>query len=372
MANRLIDYFAEIDDPRDARGVRHVLAEMMVIALCAVICGAEDWKSVAAFGQAKQGFFAERLRLPHGIPSRYTFERVFAALRPESLERCLMAWTRALVQLGAGEQLAVDGKSLRGSAQRAAGKTAVHLINVWAVNNELVFGQLACEAKSNEITAIPKLLELLDVQGITVTIDAEGCQQDIARTIHDGEGDYVLALKANQPTLHEEVRLLLDHAIASGGKDCPLHFHERTEGDHGRIETRRCWVTPYVDWFADREQWAGLRSFAAVECERTVGETTTCERRYFISSLPGTDAQALARAVRSHWDIENKLHWVLDVAFAEDDCRLRKGHGPENFSRLRRMALNLLRRENTVQLGIKNKRLLASWDHDYLLRLLSG
>lgn len=372
MANRLIDHFAEIEDPRDARGVRHLLAEMMVIALCAVICGAEDWKSVAAFGRAKQGFFAERLRLPHGIPSRYTFERVFAALRPEALERCLMAWTRALVQPGAGEQLAVDGKSLRGSAHRAAGKAAVHLINAWAVNNELVFGQLATEAKSNEITAIPKLLELLDLQGVTVTIDAEGCQKEIARTIHEGEGDYVLALKANQPTLHQEVNELLDDAIASGDKAIDLDFHQSTEGDHGRIETRRCWVTPQVGWFEDREQWAGLRSFAAVECERTVGDKTSCERRYFISSLPGTDAEALARAVRSHWGIENKLHWVLDVAFAEDDCRLRQGHGPENFSRLRRMALNLLRRETTAQLGIKNKRLLASWDHNYLLRLLSG
>lgn len=372
MANGLIDYFAEIEDPRDRRGVRHLLTEMMVIALAAVICGADDWNSVAAFGRAKQGFFAERLRLPHGIPSRFTFERVFAALRPEALERCLMTWTQALARQGAGEQLAVDGKSLRGSAHKAAGKSAIHLVSAWAVDNELVFGQLATEAKSNEITAIPRLLELLDLRETTVTIDAGGCHKHIAATVINGEGDYVLALKANQPTLHEEVKLFLDDAIARDAQDIALDFYQSTEGDHGRLETRRCWVTPKVDWFEDRHHWAGLRSFAAVECKRTVGGKTSCERRYFISSHDGASAEQIAQAVRNHWAIENKLHWVLDVAFGEDHSRLRKGHGPENFSRLRRTALNLLKRDRSAQLGIKNKRLVASWDHTYLLRLLSG
>ncbi len=345
---------------------------MMVIALLAVICGADDWTSVAAFGRAKRKWLKTFLVLPNGIPSHFTFERVFAALRPEALEQCFAEWVAELARSSAGRLVAIDGKTARGSFDRASNKAAIHMVSAWAAANELVFGQLATEAKSNEITAIPKLLELLDVDGATVTIDAEGCQKEIAAKIVAGGGDYVLALKANQSTMYEEVKLLFDEFIAKGFGDMAHDFFEQTDGDHGRIEIRRAWSISEVSWFQDRAQWAGLKSFAAVECERTVGDKTTCERRYFISSHDGTNANLIAQAVRSHWEIENKLHWVLDVAFGEDMRRLRKGHGAENFSRLCRMALNLLRREKTERLGIKNKRLLAGWDHDYLFKLLTG
>jgi len=370
MADSILEYFGEVPDPRRQAGRRHYLSDLLTIAICAVICGADDFSAIAEFGRAKRKWFKEFLRLPHGIASEDTFERVFARLDSDAFERCFLDWVQALAGRCEGELIAIDGKTLRRSFDRAAGKAAIHLVSAWAADNELVFGQLATEAKSNEITAIPRLLELLDLRGATVTIDAEGCQKAIARTIIEGGGDYVLALKANQPTLHDEVKLLLDAAIARGGKDTALHSHQSIEGDHGRIETRRCWVTPNVDWFEDRPHWAGLRSFAAVECERTVADKTTCERRYFISSLPGDDAALLARAVRSHWGIENKLHWALDVSFGEDQSRVRTGHAAENLSRVRRIALNLLKAETTLKRGIKTKRLRAGWDHDYLLRVL--
>lgn len=371
MGKTIGEHFQRLEDPRKRRGRRHLLSDLMVIALCAVICGADNWKAVSTFGRAKRKWFKSFLSLPHGIASHYTFERVFAALQPDGLERCFVEWVETLTATGR-ELVAVDGKTLRRSFDQAGDKAAIHMVSAWASANDLVFAQLATEEKSNEITAIPKLLELLDLQGNTVTIDAMGCQKEIARQIIAQGGDYLLALKGNQGTFHEEVTLFLDRAIEEQFSEIPHDFHEQTEKDHGRIETRRAWCTANVDWFEDRDQWPGLNSFAAVECERIVGEKTTCERRYFISSLAGFDAKETALAVRSHWGIENKLHWVLDVCFKEDDCRLRKGHGAENFSRLRRMALNLLKREKSEKLGIANKRLLAGWDHDYLLKLLTG
>jgi predicted transposase YbfD/YdcC len=244
------------------------------------------------------------------------------------------------------------------------------MVSALAAESGLCFGQLATEAKSNEITAIPKLLAMLDVEGATVTIDAMGCQKDIARKITDQGGDYVLALKENQETLYREAKLFLDEQIAAAKPGYPLYAHEEVDGDHGRVEIRRAWVTPAVDWFEDRELWAGLNGFAAVECERYVGDQVTCERRYFITSLPATDAASLARAVRGHWAVENKLHWVLDMSFQEDHSRIRKGHAAENFSRLRRIALNLLKQNTTRKCGIKIKRLRAGWDEQYLCQIL--
>ncbi len=348
-----------------------MLPDILVIAICAVICGADSWPEVAAFGRAKAKWFKTFLALPHGTPSRSTFERVFAMLRPESLEACLARWTRALAHASPEPLIAIDGKTLRRSFDRANGKAAIHMISAWAASNRLCFGQLATDAKSNEITAIPRLLELLDLAGVTVTIDAMGCQKAIARQIAAQGGNYVLALKDNQATLHEEVKLFLDEQIAARRKPFTLHAHQEADGGHGRVEIRRTWVTPEVEWFEDRQTWPGLKSFAAVECERTADGKTSTERRYFISSLDGGDAVTIARAVRNHWGIENNLHWSLDMAFNEDQSRMRRGHSAENFSRLRRMALNLLTHENTEKLGIKGKRLMASWDHDYLLKLLT-
>lgn len=370
MAGTITEHFAALPDPRRQAGRRHYLSDVLTVAICAVICGAEEWSTMAEFGRSKETWFKSFLRLPHGIPSEDTFARVFAALEPEAFERCFITWINTLAGPSKGELIAIDGKTLRRSFDRASNKAAIHMVSAWASANELCLGQLATDGKSNEITAIPRLLELLGLEGATVTIDAEGCQKTIAEKIVQQGGDYVLALKANHPTMHEEVKLFLDDAISRDCKDIAHDFHESVEKGHGRIETRRVWVSTEVAWFEDRAQWAGLKGFAAVECERDVNGKASCERRYFISSLVGGNAEAIGHAVRSHWGIENKLHWALDVSFCEDQSRVRTGRAAENLSRLRRIALNLLKAETTLKRGIKTKRLKAGWEHDYLLRVL--
>ncbi len=370
MAGTITEHFADLPDPRRQAGRRHYLSDLFTLAICAVICGADEWSTMAEFGRSKEGWFKSFLRLPHGIPSEDTFARVFAALEPEAFERCFLSWVKALAGSSKGELIAIDGKTLRRSFDRADKKAAIHMVSAWVAHNNFCFGQLATDAKSNEIKAIPRLLELLELEGATVTIDAMGCQKKIAGQIVEQGGDYVLALKGNQGTLYEEVKLFLDQGIGTDFKGIEHDFDEQTDGGHGRIEIRRTWVTREVDWFEDRAQWPGLRSFAAVECERTAGEKTSCERRYFISSLDGTNAEMIAQAVRTHWRIENSLHWALDVSFGEDQSRVRKGRAAENFSRLRRIALILLKAETTLKRGIKTKRLKAGWEHDYLLRVL--
>jgi len=366
-------YFSGLPDPRCRRGRRHRLDELVIIAVLAVICCTDNWQEVAQFAWAKRKWLKTFLELPHGIPSHDTFGRVFAAIEPEAFERCFLAWIRALAKGRPGELIAIDGKTLRHSFDRASGKAAIHMISAWSSANGLVFGQLATEAKSNEITAIPKLLELLDVRGAVVSIDAMGCQREIARKIVENGGDYIFSLKGNQSTMRDEVAWWLDHAIAGQVREASLDHHEQSTKGHGRLESRQVWCTEQVDWFADRDQWAGLSSLIAVDGQRQWADgRIEKERRYFISSLQGIDAKTLGRLIRNHWQVENSLHWSLDVSFNEDASRIRNGYAAENFSRLRRIALNLLKRETTEKVGIKVKRLRAGWDEDYLLKVLTA
>jgi len=368
----LLRFFQDLPDPR-AANARHRLVDIMAIALMAVLSKAQDWIEVEAWGLANELWLATFLDLPHGIPSHDTFSRVFARLAPQTFEGVFRAWMNALQKASDGQLIAIDGKTLRRSFQVAGAKSAVHMVSAWAPLNHVVLGQLATEAKSNEITAIPKLLKLLDLKGATVTIDAMGCQKEIARQIVKAGGHYLLAIKDNQPTLHEGVKFLFDEAIAHGFESLARALHQEVEADHGRMETRRCWSTREVAWFQDRAQWEGLGSFVCVECAREVmGGQTSTERRYYISSHNGQDAAFLAQAVRAHWGIENRLHWCLDMCFQEDQCRVRQGHGAQNLSRLRRIALNLLRRNQTRKGSLKTKRFLCSCDRQFLLDVLLG
>ena len=370
----LTDRFASLKDPRTGRAKRHQLIDVIVIAICAVICGADSWVDVEMFGKAKKDWLSRLLELPNGIPSHDTFGRIFAMLDPVQFESCFMEWVEAVNEVMEGQVVAIDGKTIRRSHDRQAGKSAVHMVSAWASANHLVLGQIKVDDHSNEITAIPELLGALDVSGCTVTIDAIGCQKEIATTITDRGADYVLALKQNQPQLYDDVTEMFDHARRAGFSDLPHHFCETVGKGHGRIEKRRCWAVSdpdHLDYVNDHNQWSGLKSLAMVESERTENGKTSTQTRYYISSLPN-DARMLLSSVRTHWGIENSVHWVLDVAFGEDASRVRQGNAAENLSVLRRMALNMLKAETTSQGGVAAKRKRAGWDEDYLLLVLAN
>lgn len=364
--------FADLPDPRSTHGQRYPLDAIITIAICGVICGAEDWVAVAAFGRAKADWFGTFLDLPGGTetPTHDTFARVFARLDPDAFERCFRVWTAGLAGELAGT-VSVDGKTLRRSFDRAAGKAAIHMVSVWAGEHGLVFGQVAVDEKSNEITAIPKLLELLDLKGLTVTIDAMGCQKEIAETIARKGGDYVLAVKDNQPTLHADLARVFERADRQGWRGESHDTHEELDKDHGRLERRVTTITWDPRDLIEACGWAGTRCLVRVRRERTIGDETTTTVHHFITSMDTRRADRLAEAVRAHWGVENQLHWRLDVVFHEDQSRLRTGHGAQNMSRLRRIALNVLQHDTSEKMGVKNKRLMAGWDHRYLLRLLA-
>ena len=351
----LVAHFRRLPDPRVRRTRRHALVDILVITLCAVICGADDWVAVAQFGHAKRKWFRGFLTLRHGVPSHDTFGRVFAALDPEAFKAAFLAWVQTVAQLLPGEVIAVDGKTLRRTFDTASTKAAIHMVSAWATTQGLCLGQMQTDAKSNEITAIPKLLEVLALAGRVVTIDAMGCQTAIARTIQAKGGDYVLSLKGNQTRLHEDIVTFFADAQARDFRDLAHTTAETVDGDHGRIEIRRAWATDDVAWLTDRRRWAGLRSVLRVDSERTVGPHTSRESRFFISSL-APDAAHLARIVRGHWAIENGLHWTLDVALRQDHTRIRTGHAPENLAILHHLALNLLTQERSATIGLPPSR----------------
>jgi predicted transposase YbfD/YdcC len=367
------DHFAALSDPRSAHAPhqRHELIDILVIAVCAVICGADGWEDIEEYGKAQAEWLAQVLDLPHGIPGHDTFRRVLSRLDPEELTECFIAWTGALSDLCGGDIVAIDGKTLRHSFDRAASKTAIHMVSAWANANRLVLGQVKVDDKSNEITAIPKLIKMLDLAGATVTIDAMGCQKEIAKVITDQEADYVLALKENHPTLYDEVTLFFEDGKATDFAEIDHEYHETVDGDHGRIETRRYWITSDIEWLGAKASWSNLQSIGMVESCREMGDKVESETRYFLTSVP-CDGVRFAQAVRQHWGIENSLHWVLDVSFDEDACRIRKDKGAQTFSVLRHIALNLLRRESSHKRGIKARRKRAGWDRGYLLRVLTG
>ena len=368
-----LEHFASLSDPRSfhAPNQRHELLDILVIAVCAVICGAEGWEDIEEYGKAQADWFAEFLDLPNGIPSHDTFRRVLSRLDPDELTKAFVSWTTTLSDLSGGEIVAIDGKTLRHSYDQAAAKKAIHMVSAWADGNRLVLGQVKVDDKSNEITAIPKLLKMLDLTGATVTIDAMGCQKEIAQVISDQGADYVLALKKNHSTLYEDVTLFLDDARATDFAEVDVDYHETVDGDHGRIETRRYWITADIDWLGAKASWANLQSVGLVESRREIGEQVQIERRYYLVSLPA-DAVRFGDAVRRHWGVENELHWVLDVSFNEDACRIRKDQGAQTFSVLRHIALNLLKRESSHKRGIKARRKRAGWDRDYLLQILTS
>jgi predicted transposase YbfD/YdcC len=367
---RLFDHFAHVSDPR-AANIRHRLFDIFVIALCAVISGAEGWEDMEEYGQAQAEWFEQFLDLPHGIPSPDTFRRVLSRLKPEELTQCFVRWTAALRESIDGEIIAIDGKTLRRSFDRAAAKGAIHMVSAWAHANRLVLGQLKVTDKSNEITAIPQLLRLLELEGTIVTIDAMGCQKEIAHTIVQQGADYVLALKDNHPTLHGEVQLFFDDIKAKRLEEVKADHHQTIDADHGRLETRDYWLTADIECLGVKGSWAKITSIGLVESRFEVDGEVSIEQRFFLTSLPG-DAVRFAQAVRQHWGVENSLHWVLDVSFREDECRIRQDCGAQNLAVIRHMALNLLRQEAGHKRGIKARRKRAGWDRDYLFQVLTG
>ncbi len=370
-ATTLVEHLSAIADPRSERTKWHKLRDILAIAVCATICGAESYPDMEEFGKDKEDWLRTFLELENGIPSHDTFRRVFMLIKPAEFQRCFINWVEGVAQLTDKEVVGIDGKQSRGSRRQSKLQSeGLRMVSAWAVKNRLVLGQQKTREKSNEITAIPELLRLLSLKGCIVTIDALGCQKEIVNQIVTQEADYVIALKGNQGTLHKSVAEYFTWAEKISFRELAYDYCETVEKGHGRIETRRCWVTEDVEWVAEKKDWAGLKSIVMVEAKREViGKADSVDKRYFISSL-GANATESLNAVRSHWQIENSLHWVLDVAMREDECQIKDENAAANMATLRHLTLNLLNQEQSYQRSVKGKRLKAAWNQDYLLKVL--
>lgn len=367
-------YFSKVNDPRRDRTKDHKLIDIIAIAICAVICGAEGWTDIELFGNSKLHWLATFLELPNGIPSHDTFGRVFSLIDAQQFQLAFYEWVWAVNDIIQGQVINIDGKCLRGSDDQRLGKRAIYMVSAWAVENELVLGQRKVDEKSNEITAIPELLKMLALSGCIVTIDAMGTQTAIAKTIREANADYILSVKENQGHLFEDIATLFAVDQAQNFKYASLEYKKTVNKGHGRIEVRECWSTAnpeYLQLIRGLENWAGLQSIAMVVCTRIIDSKESKDVRYYISSLL-SNAEQILQAVRKHWSIENKLHWVLDVALNEDRSRIRKDQAPENFAVLRHIALNLLKQEKTAKGGIHAKQFLAALNEEYLLKVLAS
>jgi predicted transposase YbfD/YdcC len=365
-------YFADLPDPRIDRSKEHDLLDILILALCATLGGANGWADIERFGKAKLDFFRQFLALPNGIPSHDTFGRVFARLDPTALLACIQRWLTAFRAAVDRELVAIDGKTLCGSFDTAAGQSPLHLVSAWATETRLVLGQVTTDAHSNEITAIPLLLELLDLKGCIVTIDAMGCQKEIAAAVRAREADYVLTVKGNQGSLYEDIVDFFVEGLDRDFAGIAPRSYKTVDHNHGRRETRHYTVVAVPEEIRQRHAWQDLRSLGMVHAERQIGEgEVEVETRFFISSL-APQVKRFARAVRGHWGIENRLHWSLDVTFAEDQSRVRKDHGPAHLGMLRRLALSILQQDTSAKDSLRGKRLSAGWDEDHLLKILTG
>lgn len=369
----IIDCFSDLSDPRVFKKTDHKLIDIIVIAICAVICGADKWTQIEEYGQTNHDWFKNFLELPSGIPSHDTFGRVFSVISSKNFHQCFQKWIHKIFEITGGQVIAIDGKTLRRSFDKRRNKAALHMVHAWAAKNGVLLGQKKTKDKSNEITAIPELLEIISVKGCIVTIDAMGCQKKIAEKIYSQGGDYVLATKDNQKCLKKAMEKTFNAAIEMEFKDMVYDQHETTDADHGRIEKRKCHALPHMYLWKFKLKWKGLQTVACIQSEtinKATGEIKT-ETRYYISSLT-LDARQILNSVRQHWAVENNLHWCLDVGFREDECRARIGDSTENFAILRRIALMLLKKEQSFKGGIQTKRLKAGWDKNYLLKILVG
>jgi predicted transposase YbfD/YdcC len=361
--------FHDIDDPRMDRTKFHLLQDILVIAICAVICGAEGPTAIEEYAHDKRDWLRTFLTLPNDIPSHDTIGRVIALLDPRQFQSCFLRWVQEICHLLPGEVVAIDGKTLRHSFDTELAQSPIHIVSAWATSNRVVLGQIKVNDKSNEITAIPELIDALDLTNCIVSIDAMGCQKQIATHIRAKDADYALALKKNQERLFTEVHDLFERALSAMPRQISLDYYETIDQAHGRREIRRYWTTDTISCLSTKDQWPGLQSVGMVETDRTLAGETTRERRFYILSFP-SNARTFGHAVRSHWGIENSVHWILDVTFREDDSRIRMGHGPENFAVLRHIALNLLHDERSFKGSIKTKRLKCGWNDEYLAKVL--